>query len=260
MAGEKSIRMGPTLNFDEHKEKDIYERVQQLSSSHKIGDFVAHLLRLAFESPEVYGDGKEVLNLIAKMDKYGMTPTRYNYFAQVSKDVEAMKKKIDDIYDMCYKMYMLALMGKYLGLEEKTDNSLRATFILEKQITELCTTLGIDHFNHSFESNKLQDTHKKAEDSMQFILESYDGIVKELKASMQPVAVPVVVNNNQPAQVEKEISTKLVEDKIENKQDTSSKNKEEEDEIPELIEKPKEQEQKIEPPSKKLEAAFMAML
>ena len=57
MAGEKSIRMGPTLNFDEHKEKDIYERVQQLSSSHKIGDFVAHLLRLAFESPEVYGDG-----------------------------------------------------------------------------------------------------------------------------------------------------------------------------------------------------------
>lgn len=181
---EGKKRLGPTLKFDPVKEKDILNAIEVLSSGKKLGDLVSHLLRLAFESPEVYGNGQEVRQLVDKMMEYGMSPTRYNFFNQVSKEMETIKKKVDTIYDMTYKMYTLAQMGKFLGLEEKADNSFRATFLLERQITEICTALGVYNMNHSFLSNKLEDTHQRAETVLEYIIESYDNIVNELKSSM----------------------------------------------------------------------------
>lgn len=198
MGEEKKIRRGPSLSFDPDKEKDLIDAVEKLSSSHKLGILMTHLLRLAFESPEVYGNGQEVKDLIAKMSDLGMSPTRYTYFTQISKDIEAMKRKVDTIYDLSYKTYMLAQMGKFLGLEGKSDNNLLASFVLERQLTDLCTTLGVSNLNHSFNSNKLEDVHKKADTIMEFIIESYDSILNELKDSLNLQIVangqPMLVN------------------------------------------------------------------
>lgn len=177
-------RLGAQLSFDPDKEKDILNAIEGLAGSKKLGDLVSHLLRLAFESPEVYGNGQEVRQLINTMMEYGISPTRYNFFNQISRDMETLKKKVDTIYDMAYKTYTLSQMGKFLGIEEKADNCLRATFLLERQITEMCTTLGVTNMNHSFVSNKIQDTHARAEQALEYIIESYDSIINELKASV----------------------------------------------------------------------------
>ena len=58
---------------------------------------------------------------------------------------------------MCQNMYILAQMGKHLGLEDKTNNTLMASFILERQIQDLQNTLGVGTLT-PFSSNKLEDT------------------------------------------------------------------------------------------------------
>lgn len=202
-ASDGILNRGPVIKLDPIKEKDLYKKLDEMSSSRKLGDLVTHLIRLAFESPEVFGSGKEVSELIAKMNSIGMTPTRYEYFKQVAKEVEKLREKVDKIYDMAYKIYLLALMNKYMGLESKADNSLRAVFILERQLDQMCTTLGISDMNHIFASNKLETTHERANESFEYILDSYDGIIKEIKAELdKPITVsntiddPVIVKKN----------------------------------------------------------------
>lgn len=188
------VRLGALLQFDPEKEKDILEKVKELSNSRNIGKFIGNLIRIAFDSPELYNDISGMGKVLRLMEQYGMTPTRVNFFKQLSKDFETAKKKVDEIYDMAYKAYVLAQAGKRLGLEEKADNCLRATFILERQLTDLCSTLGVDNLNHSFASNKLEDAHERADKTLEYIIESYDGILEELKESMAMQAVSIVPN------------------------------------------------------------------
>ena len=177
-------RLGGECKFDAEREADICNCVQTLSERRAIGEFISHLLRLAFESPEVFGDGKEVLSIISRMNKLGMTPTRYAYFDKITKEVNDMKHKVDEIYEMASKTYMLAQMGKRLGIEDKAENTLRASFLLERQITDMCYKIGVDNLNHTFASNKLENTKERADKALEYILESYDGIIKELKANL----------------------------------------------------------------------------
>ena len=193
MATDPIRLWGASISFDEAKEPEITACVRELSKSHKLGKFMAHLLRLAFESPEEFGKGKEVLQLIEKMYEYNMTPTRYSYFNQVAKDVEQMKKRVDDVYELAYKTYTLAQMGKHLGLEDKSKNMLMATFLLERQTSELCDKLGISNINHQFLSGKLENTEKKAQDVLEYIIETYDDVIRELKASVvTDISVPAI--------------------------------------------------------------------
>ena len=177
-------RIGPTLMFDPNREKDILACIDKLNGTRELAHLISHLLRLAFESPEVFGTGKEVLSLIDKMEKCGVSPTRYSYFNQLNKEVEAMKKKIDSIYEMSYKTYMLAQMGKHLGLEQKSENNLRASFILERQASEMCDILGVTNINHVFASNKLDDVKSKSGEVLEYIIDSYDGILSEIKDAL----------------------------------------------------------------------------
>lgn len=185
----KYVKRGTSIILDSVKEKEIIEQIESMADTRSLSHLVSHLVRLAFESPEVYGDGNEVRRLLLKMQEYGMTPTRYNYFKEIANEVAKIKSKVDSIYDLAYKTYILAQMGKRLGLEEKADANLRATFIAERQICNLCETLGIPELNYVYASNKLEDTHKKAEDVLEYILETYDGIIQELKLSMKPIEI-----------------------------------------------------------------------
>lgn len=182
--GVIQIRPGETLKFDAEKEADIVEKVKALSNSHKLGDLVANLLRIAFESPELLEDRAKLISSVNRIQQLGMSQNRHEYYLSINKEMESLRKKIDEIYSMSYKVYTLALMNKLLNIEKQAENSLMATFILERQVENITRTLGIDSIGHIFESNKLESTKNKAEDVLEYIVNTYSGIVAEIRANI----------------------------------------------------------------------------
>ena len=183
--GNYSTRLGCTLSFNEESEKDVIKLVEQLQGSRKIGEFVSYLLRIASENPELLDkreDGtSEYGAAVKELARLGVTPIRYQYLQAMNKEVDNLKQKIDEIYSMSLKMYTLAQFGKQLGLEKKSDNMLMASFLAEQELTKICKIFGVGSVQSVFTSNKLESAHDRADDTLKYILETYDGIVNELK-------------------------------------------------------------------------------
>jgi len=174
------------LSFDEDQEADIINFMEELCSSHKAGQFLSMLIRVAFDCPEVFDKNKKDFNdnIIKKLvDNTGKMYNRQAFFNNISKETSDMHNKIDKMYSMILNMYILSQMGKTLGLEDKSKNALMAQFIVEKQFKELQDLVGESLNGNVLASNKLQNTQKIAEDALQLIIESYSGIVDELKQS-----------------------------------------------------------------------------
>ncbi|MBO5389284.1 MAG: hypothetical protein J6A59_14370 [Lachnospiraceae bacterium] len=201
--GTYNIRLGSMLSFDEEQERDIISAIEALNASHQTGKFLSNLIRIALENPEILDvkDGKYEKGVIIKqMDSLGMTYGRYQFINSITKEVDTMKKKVDDIYNMVLKVYMLSQMGKHLGLEQKSDNLLSATFILEKQVKELQDTLGIALTSSAFIANKKDDAKKRADDALEYILDTYSDIVSELKARLEVQKIEVPIPQSLPVQ------------------------------------------------------------
>lgn len=183
--GNYSTRLGCTLSFNEESERDVIKLVEQLQGSRKIGEFVSYLLRIASENPELLDkreDGtSEYGSAVKELARLGVTPMRYQYLQAMNKEVDSLKQKIDEIYSMSLKMYTLAQFGKQLGLEKKSDNMLMASFIAEQELTKICKTFGIGSIQSVFASNKLEAAHIRADDTLKYIIETYDGIINEIK-------------------------------------------------------------------------------
>ena len=194
--GTYNIRLGSQLSFDEQQEADIIKAIETMNASHKSGQFISNLIRIAFDCPEIMDNnsGKYEKGAILKaMENSGLSYNRQAFMYQITKEVDAMKKKVDEMYSIILKTYMLGQMGKHLGLEEKADNELMAQFVIEKQLKELQDALGISLTSSVFASNRKQDIAKIADDALEYIIESYSGIVNELKT---------IVSNAQTVQVQ----------------------------------------------------------
>lgn len=194
--GTYNIRLGSQLSFDEQQEADIIKAIETMNASHKSGQFISNLIRIAFDCPEIMdnNNGKYEKGAILKaMENSGLSYNRQAFMYQITKEVDAMKKKVNEMYSIILKTYMLGQMGKHLGLEEKADNELMAQFVIEKQLKELQDALGISLTSSVFASNRKQDIEKIADDALEYIIESYSGIVNELKT---------IVNNAQTVQVQ----------------------------------------------------------
>ena len=197
--GNKIIGLSSNLPFDEEQEKDIIEFVEGLKDKHKIGQFLATIIRAAYDSPELLDKGTGNVGQTAKqIQDLGMSASRYQFFKSVTKEVTDMKEKVDKIYDMVLKTYELALMGKHLGLEDKSKNEIMANFIVQKQLKDLQDTLGIQLTSSVFASNKAQDVEKLANEVLEYIINSYDSVISELKDTVasQPVIVQQVQATN----------------------------------------------------------------
>lgn len=194
--GTRSIRFGSQLTFDEDKEKDIIDTIDTLNSSHKMGQFMSNLIRLAFDNPEILrvgADGLEKQAMLQQVESSGMSVNRQRFMTEVTSEISDMKKKVDDVYNMVFKLYTLALMNKHLEIEDKSDNSLRATFVLERQLRQLQDSLGVNIGDAVYESDKVNDVHVKAEDCLEYIIEAYDGIIDEMKQVIAVGQQPQVV-------------------------------------------------------------------
>ena len=194
--GTRSIRFGSQLTFDEDKEKDIIDTIDTLNSSHKMGQFMSNLIRLAFDNPEILrvgADGLEKQAMLQQVESSGMSVSRQRFMSGVTSEISDMKKKVDEVYNMVFKLYTLALMNKHLEIENKSDNSLRATFVLERQLRQLQDSLGVNIGDAVYESDKVTDVHARAEDCLEYIIEAYDGIIDEMKQAIAVGQQPQVV-------------------------------------------------------------------
>ena len=198
--GMKSIRLASMLQFDENQEADIIRMIEAFNSSHRMGEFLSNLIRVAVENPEIVvaKDGKYDTGAIIKvMEKLGKSPTRHNYMQEANKKLVDMQNKIDMIYDMCLKMYTMSEMGKQLGFEKKTENMILAQFVAEQQLGQLQKALGADCANVPFAANRLANYKERAAGTLEYIISCYEPIINELKnelnVKVKEVEIPVQV-------------------------------------------------------------------
>lgn len=228
--GTRDIRLGCLLSFDEQQEADIIKALEVLNSSHKTGRFVSNLIRLAFDDPEIYESDRK--DAVAKaMQDCELSYNRKIFMDGLEAKLNEMKKKVDKMYDMVLKTYILAQMGKYLGLEQKADNELMAQFVLEKQFKELQDILGMSMTSSVLASNKKQDVEKIANDALEYIIDSYSGIVNELKGIVNKQAEISQVTQMNDTQIENTVqNTNEIMENTENKEIARSIEESKEDE------------------------------
>lgn len=203
----ENIRVSSVLSFDSAQEKDIISLVNALSSNHKLGQYLCALIRLSVDNPEMFfkSNGKNEINKSFKeMCNGSIYIDRKDFFKDCNDRVDEMKTKVDRMYEMILEMYTLSLMGKHLGLEDKSKNALTANFIIEKQLAELQNIIGTSISSSMFASNKEQNTEKLAADILEFIINSYSDIVSEIKTVTQQTQY--VQQNVQPVQQQNSVS------------------------------------------------------
>lgn len=178
------IKISSVLKFDSEKEKDIIDIVENLALKRKLGEFIAKAIRIVVDNQNL-SDNKHV-------EEYGLTESRAKYFKNLESITQDMKGKTDKVFEMAYNLCMLGKFNKYLGIDEQANNLLQAQFILQRQINNLCETLGVDSLKHIYESNKLIDIAKKADESFEYIIDNYGSIVDEIKSRVSTNVQSVV--------------------------------------------------------------------
>lgn len=213
--GIQSIRLGSTLTFDDEKEKDIIKSIEQLNSCHKTGQFISNLIRIAFDCPEIIRKSSNSIasgEVLKQIEQMGMQKNRKDFFSDISKKANELKQKVDKIYDMSFKMYMVTLMGKQIGLNDRSKNTLKASFMIEQQLNELQKILG--NSVETFDSNKIKNTEEKAKECLEYIIEAYDGVVNELREGLAQTIV-VQANAEQSNTTQTESSKAEIDNKLE---------------------------------------------
>lgn len=183
---KKSIRLGSTLTFDIKKERDMILLAEKLNETHRMGEFMSNLFRIAIDNPEIItGNGRDARygREMAILAKKGITPYRDEFFKLIESTLKETNRKVDRINDMCNNMYALAEVGKTVGLQEKSVNLMRANFLVEKIISELCSILDINE--KDIKEVDINDREKKSKDMLEYIITCYDGVIKEIKEDVK---------------------------------------------------------------------------
>lgn len=172
------LKLGATISFNKENERDIVAQLESLKKRHKLGEFISNAIRIVFEHPELLEEQD------TSLEKFGLTDNRQQFFDAISKEVNSLRVKVDKIYKIATEIYTLTQFNKKIGLEERAKNILCAQFILQKQTRELCNILGVSQINSTYASEKLFDIKKNVDETLEFIINYYDGIVSEIKTSV----------------------------------------------------------------------------
>lgn len=217
--GRVNIKLNSVLSFDEAKEADIVAKVNCLTKQHKLGKLLNELIRVYFENPSIFSQPKvdkrteKTPFREAVPRETSVDSSRQKFFSSLSKKVDEMQKKIDAISEMTQQLLTLAQFNKALGLEERTESIVLASFILQKQLYELEDVLGIEGIDLSvretYQSN-LDREKQKADDTLQFIINTYGEIFSALKTGIDAVVNPTQVIVQAPVQQVVEPATQLV--------------------------------------------------
>lgn len=178
--GKYDVRLGAKITLDSAEEGDLIAIAEKLNNTRKMSGFMGQLFRIACDHPEVLSRGSEETykQIKALVDGAGVSEERQKYFKEIEAKVQEMKDKIDKIYDLAMKAYMLSQVNKMNGLEGKSQNVIMAQFALQKQMKDIESILGCSV--GTYESGKMTDVKAKSDEILEFIVETYDGIGEAL--------------------------------------------------------------------------------
>ena len=202
------VRLGSFLSFDEDKEKDLISFVENLNATHSMGKFISSLIRLAVDNPELIQQCKNGANkdaVLKQIGDYELSRKRYDFFRDIKLRIEGISGKVNSLYNMAVKNLVLATIGKRFAMEEKSKAVLATQFIIEKQLKDLSNSIGEPLNIGVLESDKLEKLDKKVEDLVEFIINSYDGLLKEVV--VQSVSVAPADMQTTPVAVEQQVTT-----------------------------------------------------
>lgn len=187
----KTIKLVANLTFDESREADIISMIEYLNSHHKTGQFLSGLIRLAMDCPEIIMKNTNgEIELGASMTKVtvdGISTLRRDFMNSLSAKVDKLWEQVADIRKMTLQVYTLAQMNKFVGLEGKSENTLRASFVLERQLSDLQKSLGTLINDKQFIDVKLKNSKEFADETLEYIITTYDGIVNEIRNQFSTV-------------------------------------------------------------------------
>lgn len=184
------IVIHPKIKLDKKKEQHIASQLAELSHTHKISDVVSALIKLLYDDPAWYSHEDNYRSLLKELDKSGVTPHAKEFFFDARTEVSEMKQKVNAIYDMTLEMYTMAKFSSKFNVGKYAENSAKAMFILERQISNLCDKLGLDD-SQPFKSAQVGNVEEQAEKVLECIITKYDNIVSEVIADAQPRAIAV---------------------------------------------------------------------
>lgn len=166
---------GMVMRFDSEREKDIIDYLRKLASQHRLGEFLASLVRAALSD-----DGKRSKEsfevAVRYAERYGISRERKEFFDNVEKQLREMKAKIDAIYEKAMYVYTLETAGKYLGVKDRAKQIVLAERVLEEQFKILCMVLGVSTLPYSFKGDK-DYVDVKVENFLQGLFDRYGEIL-----------------------------------------------------------------------------------
>ena len=169
------VKLGATLSFNLGLERDMVEQIESLKAKHKLGEFISNSLRIVFENPELL----EKYNL--SLEKYGLTDNRKKLNDAINIELGRLGNKIEKTYQMAYEVYSLAKFNKQLNIHDTARNILASQFILNKQIEDLKSLLGVTCIDQPVNLHKVD---KSIDDILEYILLCHSNIVDELKSNL----------------------------------------------------------------------------
>lgn len=187
----KTIKLVANLTFDEDKELDIVNMINYLNSHHKTGQFLSGLIRLAMDCPDIIMKNTNgEIDMGPSMNKItvdGISTIRRDFMNNLNSKVDKLWEQVTDIRKMALQVYTLAQMNKFVGIETKSENTLRASFVLEKQLSDLQRSLGTLLNDKQFIDERLKKSKEFSDETLEYIINTYDGIVSEIKNQFSTV-------------------------------------------------------------------------
>lgn len=171
------IKLG-SLNFDPDKDKYIIQFLENLKESRKLQEFLKVAVEMIVEEPEMVSNKVEFENFIRAFMQFSGSLPKDKFIQESKREIREMQRKIDSIYEKTIELYMLAQCGKRNGLEDKSKNTMSAQFIAQQQVNSLNKLLGTD-ITTEYASSKVKEQTEWADKTVAFILDSYDGLMRE---------------------------------------------------------------------------------
>lgn len=219
------VKLGATLSFNLGLERDMVEQIESLKAKHKLGEFISNSLRIVFENPELL----EKYNL--SLEKYGLTDNRKKLNDAINIELGRLGNKIEKTYQMAYEVYSLAKFNKQLNIHDTARNILASQFILNKQIEDLKSLLGVTCLEQPVNLHKVD---KSIDDILEYILLCHSDIVDELKSNLTGNSDYIdklkelsnladkhisQVNNNDTTSEKERIYNEILKDSLDNEED-----------------------------------------
>lgn len=183
MANNGSVYLNTEIQFDPSSEAYMVQEVKELAYHRSLSDQIERLLKLSADNPECL-DRPDVLRAaLRQMEMTGLTPRAKQFYDSATQEIKEIKARVNEIYDMCLKMYTTAEFANVIGLKEQTKNIARAEFILEMQVNRICQTMKIPDYT-AFKSGSYFDLDSKSASIMEYIVSHYSTIVDSYKSEI----------------------------------------------------------------------------